>query len=410
MRFLILNHVQNARQSLKSNRLRSILTMLGITIGVASITTIMALSSGASKIVGDQVNALGGNIAVIRPGSISETPFQDLAQFPARQNFAASSLTENDLLSIQSIEHVEAAAPLMILTGGVKGNDEGSSGASIVATTPELATISDLTVRVGQFIDPDLNPNTTVIGPQLSIDIFGTEESIGKSVNIRGKLFTVIGILKRTNNPINYNGVDFDNAVIINQESGRLMNQGVLQIQQINVRSDSVESLDQVIIEINKTILKNHLNQADFTVLSGEQIAQPTNQLFYAIAGMTTAVAAISLLVGGIGIMNIMLVSVAERTREIGIRKALGASNNDIVAQFLIESLALSIGGGVLGYILGYLVAFGISTFLTFDPVFTWQIAGIAVGVSLVIGTLFGLYPAIRAARKDPISALRQYD
>jgi ABC-type antimicrobial peptide transport system permease subunit len=188
------------------------------------------------------------------------------------------------------------------------------------------------------------------------------------------------------------------------------MNQGVLQIQQINVRSDSIESLNQVIIEINKTLLKNHLNQADFTVLSGEQIAQPTNQLFYAIAGMTTAIAAISLLVGGIGIMNIMLVSVAERTREIGIRKALGASNYDIVAQFLIESLALSLGGGALGYILGYLVAFGISTFLTFDPIFTWQIAGIAIGVSLVIGTLFGLYPAIRAARKDPISALRQYD
>ena len=108
--------------------------------------------------------------------------------------------------------------------------------------------------------------------------------------------------------------------------------------------------------------------------------------------------------------MNIMLVSVAERTREIGIRKALGASNGDIVAQFLIESLVLSIGGGIAGYILGYAVAFGISTFLTFDPILNWEIAGMALGVSLVIGTLFGIYPAIRAARRDPISALRQYE
>jgi putative ABC transport system permease protein len=410
MRVLLINHIQNARQSLRSNRLRSALTMVGITIGVASITTILALSSGASKIVTDQVNELGGNIAIIRPGVVSDTPLEDLAHLPGRQNFITSSLTENDLNVIQGIEHVQAAAPLMVLTGGVKADSTGPSSTPIVATTPELALINNLEVREGQFLDYELTSNTAVIGPQLSVDIFGTEQSIGKSVNVRGTHFTIVGILKRTNDPINYNGVDFDNAIIINKESGRIMNHDSLQIQQINVRTDSVDSLDQVIIDINKILLRTHLGEPDFTVLSGDQIAQPTNRLFYAIAGATTAIAAISLLVGGIGIMNIMLVSVAERTREIGIRKAVGASNGDIVAQFLIESLALSIGGGILGYVAGYLVAFGISTFLTFDPVFTWQIVVVAVGVSFVIGTLFGLYPAIRASRKDPISALRQYD
>ena len=410
MRLLFINHLQNARQSLKSNRLRSNLTMLGITIGVASITTILALSGGASKIVGDQVDALGGNIAVVRPGAPTEPTLPQLNNLSTSQQFAASTLTENDLAYIKTIEHVEAVAPLMILSGAVKADSTAPAGTAIVATTPELARVSSLEVREGQFLDNQLNPNTAVIGAQLSIDIFGTEQSIGKSVSVRGQQFTIVGILKRTNNPINYNNVDFDNAIIIGQQSGRAINQGVLQLQQINVRSDSVANLDQVIIDINKLLLKNHLNEVDFTVLSNEQIAQPTNRLFYAIAGVTTAIAGISLLVGGIGIMNIMLVSVAERTREIGIRKALGASNRDIVAQFLIESLALSIGGGVGGYILGYLLAFGISTFLTFDPVFNWQIAGIALGVSLVIGTLFGLYPAIRAARKDPIDALRQYD
>lgn len=390
--------------------MRSSLTMLGITIGVASITTILALSGGASKIVSDQVDALGGNIAVVRPGLMSDSPFDDLSQLPAQQNFSASTITETDLAYIQQISHVMAAAPLMILTGAIKATNAAPANSSIIATTPELAVINNLEVRTGQFLDPNLNPNTAVIGPQLSIDIFGTEESIGKTVNIRGQQFTIIGVLKRTNNPINYNGVDFDKSVIITIDSGRIMNQGILQIQQINIRSDSVASLDQVIIDTNKTLLKTHLGEADFTVLSGEQIAQPTNRLFYAITGATAAIAAISLFVGGIGIMNIMLVGVAERTREIGIRKALGASNSDIVAQFLIESLALSVGGGAIGYFLGYLLAFGISTFLTFDPIFNWEIAGVAIGVSLVIGTLFGLYPAIRAARKDPISALRQYD
>ncbi|MBC7459249.1 ABC transporter permease [Candidatus Saccharibacteria bacterium] len=410
MRFLFLNHIQNANQSLKSNRMRSTLTMLGITIGVASITTIFALSGGASKIVGDQVDALGGNIVVIRPGAPSDTPLQDITQFPAGQRFSASTLTETDLNTIQAVPNVTALAPMMVLSGAVKASSSAPVNTAIVATTPELATIVGLEVQEGQFLDPNLSPFTAIIGPQLSIDIYGTEQSIGKTITVRGQSFTVIGILKRTNNPINYNGVDFDGSVIIGREAGRSLNQGSLQIQQINVKSTSVASIDQVIIDSNKALLKNHLGEADFSVLSGDQIAQPTNRLFDAIAGTTTAIAAISLLVGGIGIMNIMLVSVAERTREIGIRKALGASNGDIVAQFLIESMALSIGGGISGYIIGYLLAFGISTFLPFDPVFSWEIAAVAVGVSIIIGTLFGLYPAVRAAQKDPIDALRQYD
>jgi len=410
MRFLTLNHIQNAQQSLRSNRMRSTLTMLGITIGVASITTILALSGGAGKIVGDQVDALGGNIAVIRPGAQAESSLQDIAQFPTAQHFAASTLTENDLNTIQDIPNVKALTPLMVLSGAVKATSNAPVNTAIVAANPELETISGLEVQEGSFLDPSLSPYTAVIGPQLSIDIFGTDQSIGKTVTIRGQAFTVIGILKRDNNPINYNGVDFDNSVVIGRDAGRLLNNGALQIQQINVQSDSVSNLNQVIVDINKALLKNHLGEGDFTVLSGEQIAQPTNRLFMAIAGTTTAIAAISLLVGGIGIMNIMLVSVAERTREIGIRKALGASNRDVVSQFLIESLSLSIGGGISGYIIGYLLAFGISTFLPFNPIFTWEIGVVAIGVSVVIGTLFGLYPALRAAQKDPIDALRQYD
>ena len=410
MRFLFINHIQNARQSLKSNRMRSALTMLGITIGVASITTILSLSGGASQIVSNQVDSLGGNIAVVRPGSESETPLQDLAQFPSPQHFAASTLTQADLTAIQNTKHVSSVAPMMVLSGSVKAKSAAPVNTAIVATTPDLADIVGLEIQDGAFLDPTLSPFTAVIGPQLSVNVFGTEQSIGKNISIRGQPFTVTGVLKRTNNPINYNGVDFDESVIINQASGQALNQGALQIQQINIKSDSVSNLDQVIIDVNKALLKNHLGEADFTVLSGAQIAQPTNRLFTAIAGTTTAIAAISLLVGGIGIMNIMLVSVAERTREIGIRKALGASNVDIVAQFLIESLALSIGGGVGGYIIGYIVSFGISTLLPFSPIFTWEIALAAVVISTVIGTLSGIYPAVRASRKDPIDALRQYD
>lgn len=410
MRFLLINHIQNAHQSIKSNQLRSALTMLGITIGVASITTILALSAGANQIVSSQVDALGGNIAVVRPGVTSDDTLDEFSNITDDRRFAASTLTDFDVVSIQEIEHVQAVAPIMVLSGAVTGTSTAPANTPIVATTPELETISALEVTDGQFLDPNLNAATAVIGPQLSIDIFGTEQSIGQTVRIRGEAFTIIGVLKRTNDPINYNNVNFDSAVLINLESGQQLNQGASHIQQINIQSDSVSNLDGIITNVNKTLLRDHLGEVDFSVLSGTQIAQPTSRMFTAIAGVSVAIAAISLLVGGVGIMNIMLVSVAERTREIGIRKALGASNSDIVAQFLIESLALSIGGGIAGYILGYGLAFAMSTFLTFDPILNWEIAVVAFGVSLVIGTLFGIYPAIRAAKKDPISALRQYE
>lgn len=410
MRFLFINHIQNARQSIKSNRLRSFLTMLGITIGVASITTILALSAGANKIVSSQVDALGGNIAVIRPGVATNDTINELSQVTADHQFEASSLTENDLKAVEAIEHVQAVAPIMVLRGAVSGDSAAPASTPIVATTPELESVSGLAIGDGQFLDPTLNASTAVIGAQLSIDVFGTEHSIGKTIRVKGEPFTIIGILKRTNDPVNYNNVDFDRSVLVNFDSGRTLNQGALHIQQINIQSDSVANLDGIIATVNKTLLTNHLGQVDFSVLSGDAIAQPTSRIFTAIAGVSVAIAAISLIVGGVGIMNIMLVSVAERTREIGIRKALGASNRDVVAQFLIESLALSIGGGISGYLLGYLAAFVISTFLTFNPVLNWEIAAIAMGVSLVIGTVFGIYPAVRAARKDPISALRQYE
>ena len=390
--------------------MRSSLTMLGVTIGVASITLILSLSSGVTKVITDQVEELGGNIAVIRPGS--EPQFTDIEGItsPLSTAYSTSSLTEQDVEKISNLPHVEAVAPLMTISGSVRSKDHTPPNASIVATTPDLLPIANFPIRDGQFIDEQTNQDTAVRGSQLSIDLFGTNQSIGKTFKIRGKTFTVIGILKPINRPINYNNVDFDHTAIINLESGKQFNQGTAQLQQIDIKATDKDKLDDVIAAVEKTLTSSHGGEDDTTVLSGEDLSKPSSQFFYAIAATMTAVAAISLVVGGIGIMNIMLVSVTERTREIGIRKAVGASNGQIIIQFLLESLAMSVGGGIIGYLLGYLLGFVVSrSFLTFDPVFTWQIAAMAFGISVVVGTLFGLYPAIRAARKNPIEALRQY-
>lgn len=386
--------------------------MTGVAVGVMSITAILALGAGASKIVSEQVTGLGGNIAVIQPVNThaSDDPLSQLSQLHSNSSFTASTLTEADLNILLSNKYIESAAPLMLLSGKVAADTVAPAVTQIVASTPELAVVNDLDIRVGQFLDDTLKFRSAVIGPQTSVDIFGTEESIGKTLSIKGVSFTVIGVLNRANNPINYSGVDFDNSVLITLSEGKSLNHDATQIQQINIRSHSVDSLQAAVVSARKDILKNHSNQADFTILTGEEIAQPTSQFFYAVAGVTTAIAAISLLVGGIGIMNIMLVSVVERTREIGIRKALGASSSDIVWQFLIEALAISFSGGIVGIISGYALSFVISIFLTFDPAVNWMTLIIGIGVSGIIGGIFGLYPAIRAARKDPINALRQYD
>lgn len=409
MRLLIFHHLDNAIQSIRSSRVRSFLTMLGIAVGVASVTAILSLSSGANKIIDRQINNLGGNIAVIRPGLIAD-PLNNLYRGQLQRDYFAGTLTENDLKQISKLPNIKAVAPIMALGGAIKANNLAKNESMIVATTPEFNVIANLKMHEGQFLDTRVNSNTAVIGASLSLDIFGDKSTVGRKLTIRNQPFTVIGVLEETNTPVNYNLIDFDNAVFINLSVGKKINQDVIQIQQINVMAKSMEKFDQFISDIETTLKKEHAGEKDFSVLTGAEISKPTNQFFYTITGFITAIAAISLIVGGIGIMNIMLVTVAERTREIGIRKALGASNRDIMWQFLIESLLISLIGGLLGYILGYLLALAISNILTFEPSMNWFIVLVALAISVIMGVIFGLYPALRAAYKDPIESLHEFN
>lgn len=410
MRLLVGHHLTNAYESLRSNRMRTALTILGVTIGISSVVVIMSLSAGAAQIVNNQVDQLGGTIAVVRPGTPERESQINTITANLSGSEMTSSLTEKDVKEIEEIDHVTAVAPIMILGGSVSSDSSRPRNIQIIATTPGMTDVATIPIAEGQFIDTVTNDDTAVIGHQLSIDLFGTDTSVGRTFTTHGVQFTVIGILKRQNNPINFNNVDFEHAAIINLQSGKGFNQGIATIQQINIRATSTDKLPGVLKQVNERLTRNHHGEKDFVILSDGDLARPSTELFTAVSASLTAVASISLIVGGIGIMNILLVSVTERTREIGIRKALGASNVHIVWQFLIESLVMSLAGGIAGYFVGYIIAFSVArSFLTFDPVFGWSIVGATIGTSFVVGLIFGLYPAILAARKDPIEALRQF-
>jgi ABC-type antimicrobial peptide transport system permease subunit len=358
--------------------------------------------------INGQTASLDGRLIVVRPGLQSNDPNAYVNPI-AQQSFSTSTLTEADVTAIAAIPGVKTAVPLMTLAGNLTSAIKTVKNYPALATTPDFLKTADITLKDGEFIGDAKSTTSAVVGTQLSLDLFGTDRPVGQQFTMRGVTFTVTGVIARTEDPINFNNIDINNAVIFSLERGKLFHEGRAQIQQIDVLTTIDTELATTAAKVHDVLLAAHGNEEDFSVLTNAAITQPTNQLYVAIMQVMTAIAAISLVVGGVGIMNIMLVGVAERTREIGIRKAVGASDGTIVIQFLIESLMISLLGGALGYFLGYVLAFVISTFLYFAPVFTWLTAGVALAMSLTIGLLFGLFPAIKAARKDTIESLRQY-
>ena len=406
MKILLNNHFENAFEALHANRLRTFLTILGAVIGTASITTVLSIASGATGFFEKQIADTHDSIALIRPNTELDT---SMLIANARTLPPASTLTEEDVRDIERIPNV-MTAPMSVLHTGLIAKDGAvdRQHATLVGSTVGLLSVAKLELLDGQFFEDNVSTSGVVMGKQLAIDIFGTEHALGNVVKIRGETFTVMGVLKESDQPINYMGVDFDHAAIITTTAMKRFTQKVLQIQQIVLRAEDPALLETATESAKEILTKNHAGEQDFAVLTGTQLVASDNELFTGLTQIVAIIASISLLVGGIGIMNIMLVNVAERNREVGIRKAIGAANGQIINQFLIESTIIGLTGGVIGYGLGVGIAFLIGVYLPFLPMIEWQVAVLSIGVATGTGILFGLYPAIRAAKKDPITALRQ--
>lgn len=409
MALLFRTHFKLAKASIRENRTRSFLTCLGIAIGVASIILILSLMGSVTRLISDQIKGMGADIVVVRPSVKKDQVTNIINELAASNAFQKSNLRLDDVKVISEIENVSAVAPVATAINRVSAGENELESVSILGTNDDFIQIQPLALRYGAFLD-DANENKiAVVGHTLSLQLFNTTNPVGKTLNVMGERFIVMGVLTEVeDDAINFNNIDFDNVLILNARDLEQIS-GSIQIQQINVKAANTDSLGTVADTIKTKVAESKMGDTNFSVAYGDDITHPANTMFDIVSGMLTLVAGISLVVGGIGVMNIMLVSVAERTHEIGIRKAVGASSKNILIQFLFEALILSLLGGILGMILGYVLAFFVSIVTPFAPYISWQIVSLTFGTSMAVGIIFGAYPAIKAAGKNPIESLKHY-
>ncbi len=409
MALLFKTHFKLARTSIKENRTRSFLTCLGIAIGVASIILILSLMGSISNLVKNEVNEIGSDLIVVRPNSTKNSINNIIEELTSSNTFQQSSLSLSDIDTISGLDNVAAVAPISTSVNTLESEKNTFTSVPILGTTPDFVKIEPLALRYGTFFTDNNKENGVVLGHTLSLALFNTINStVGKTVSILGEKFMVVGVLDEIEKSINFDNVDFDNALIMDVHTlDKLL--GSTQIQQINIKAANTDSLAAISGSIHDKLKNSKSGDENFSVAYGDGISHPASSLFTIVSGMLALVATISLVVGGIGVMNIMLVSVAERTHEIGIRKAVGASSRNILMQFLFEALILSIFGGIFGLILGYVFAFLVSIVTPFAPYISWEILALTLLTTLAIGIIFGIYPALKAASKNPIESLKHY-
>ncbi|HUJ92454.1 MAG TPA: ABC transporter permease [Gaiellaceae bacterium] len=395
-----------AVQGVLSNRLRSVLTMLGISIGVAAVIILVAVGNGSAVAVQNRIESLGTNIVTIMPGGFG---------FGRGTGFRQASFTQLTMKDVKALQDANAAPDIKSVTPVVNASSAAMAFGSatytpsqFVGTTPSYEEARKSPVEAGTFItsqEEAQHSRVIVLGQTVVENLFGAVDPLGQEVKVNGVGFTVVGVLV----PKGTNGIqDQDDIAIIPLTTSQDLITGVTSgLSQIVVEAKSSKQVNAAEAEATSILTPTHSSNgsANFRVLNQASLLSTTASTNHVFTVLLAAVAAISLLVGGIGVMNIMLVTVTERTREIGIRKAIGARRGDVLAQFLTEAVLLSVLGGLVGVLAG--IVGSRFTIVGVKPVIESYSVFLALGVGVAVGLFFGIYPANRAASLRPIEALR---
>jgi putative ABC transport system permease protein len=397
---LIGETVRTAVRSLASNRMRTALTALGMIIGVAAVIAVLAVGEGAQASVEGRIRALGTNLLYVRPGSGGGRV----------RSGSVETLTRADARALEAVAGVAAVAPEATASAQIEHRDKNQN-ATVQGVTADYLRVRSLDVERGlgfSELDDRQRNRVAILGATVASELFGDAQPLGQRITIRGIAFRVIGVLGAKGDT-GFLSPDDMVLVPLGTHAGVLF--GNDHLSSISVQIEDEDDAAPIVASIEELLRLRHRlrpdQESDFDVRSQTEMLA----MFGAITGTFTVllggVAAVSLLVGGIGIMNIMLVSVRERTREIGVRMAVGARRRDILLQFLVESIVVALIGGLAGIAFGYLVAFGIARLGGWDTIVPMYSVVLSVAVSIAIGLVFGVGPARRAARLDPVEALR---
>jgi putative ABC transport system permease protein len=395
--------------SVRGAKLRSLWTMLGVIIGVASVITVVGIGNGVKNQVGGQIHHLGQNLITIRPAQLS-------AGFGANNNNInivggvgiSGPLSLKDIDVISHTKGVAASAPLTVVGGQVRGEQGVYRNGFVIGTTSALPGLLNQSMAYGAFFeDGDNGTNTAVLGQRASEAMFNEDVPLGRSFSFHGQQFIVRGIFNQFSTTPLSQQADFNNAIFIPNDVAESLSKNTAPTYEVLAQPASGQQAKAVAARLRSALDQTHGGQSGLAVQSGNQNLAASDNILALLTKLIAGAASISLLVGGIGIMNVMLVSVSERMHEIGIRKAVGATNRQILNQFLIEAGILSLAGGILGIVLAFVIDLALRVFTSLQPSISWQVVLLASGVSLLIGVVFGTIPAIKAAYKHPIEALR---